>query len=112
LKRENWGYLRHGIVIWLDVPVEHLKARLQGDSTRPLLQGDSLTDRLHALLEQRQALYAQADVRVLHQPDETPEQLAGRILEQTRQIIRPQQVDPNGQRKESELRIQNLEDVN
>ncbi|HEY9847630.1 MAG TPA: shikimate kinase, partial [Candidatus Caenarcaniphilales bacterium] len=32
----NWSYLRHGVVAWLDVPVEQLYRRLKTDSTRPL----------------------------------------------------------------------------
>lgn len=88
LKRENWGYLRHGIVVWLDVPIAQLQARLEGDQSRPLLQGVELSDRLETLLQERQALYAQADVRVIQQFDETPEQVAARVLDQIRQVIK------------------------
>lgn len=93
LKRENWGYLRHGIVVWLDVPVAQLQARLEGDQSRPLLQGAELSDRLSTLLQERQALYSQADVRVTQQPDETPAQVAARVLAQIRQVIKPQVTD-------------------
>jgi len=33
LRRENWSYLHHGLVVWLDVPVELLYARLTNDTT-------------------------------------------------------------------------------
>ncbi len=94
LKRENWGYLRHGIVVWLDVPIEQLQARLEGDTARPLLQEADPAARLQTLLNQRQPLYAQADVRVIHQPGETPEQVAVRVLDQVRLAIRPERTEP------------------
>jgi len=36
MRRENWSYLHHGLVVWLDVPVE-LLCPLDRDDTRPLL---------------------------------------------------------------------------
>ena len=89
LKRENWGYLRHGIVVWLDVPVEQLQVRLQADDMRPLLQDTDLAVKLQALLEERQPLYAQADVRVSYQAEETPELLTRRTIEQIKQALKP-----------------------
>ena len=88
LKRENWGHLRHGIVVWLDVPVEQLQVRLQADDTRPLLQNTDLTAKLQALVEERQQLYAQADVHVSYQPEETPEQLTLRAIGQIKQALK------------------------
>lgn len=90
LQQANWSYLHHGIVVWLDVPVEQLYERLQDDSTRPLLQTPDPMQTLRALLEQRQHLYAQADVHVVVQPDESPQQLVQRILEQTVQVLKPE----------------------
>lgn len=63
----NWSYLRHGVVIWLDVPVPVLVSRLSGDVTRPLLKGVDLTAKLEALLATRGSLYAQADVQVAYE---------------------------------------------
>lgn len=89
LKRENWGYLRHGIIVWLDVPVEQLQVRLQADHTRPLLQDTDPAIKLQALLEQRQPLYAQADVRIRYQSNETLEQVTERAIEQIKQALKP-----------------------
>ncbi len=60
----NWSHLRHGIVIWLDVPIPVLVARLSGDTSRPLLQAVDLTAKLETLLEERGDRYAQADIRI------------------------------------------------
>ena len=61
----NWGELRQGIVIWLDVAEAELLRRLQADpGGRPLLTGDDPAAKLRHLLEQRQPLYAQADLHL------------------------------------------------
>ncbi|XGV96963.1 MAG: shikimate kinase [Leptolyngbya sp. BL-A-14] len=88
LKRENWGHLRHGIVVWLDVPVAQLQQRLQGDRVRPLLQEPDPTAKLQTLLEQRQALYAQADVCIRYRSEETPEQLTERTIEEIKHALK------------------------
>ncbi|NJO69767.1 MAG: shikimate kinase, partial [Bacteroidetes bacterium] len=37
LSDRNWSYLHHGIVVWLDVPLEELWQRLsQSNQSRPL----------------------------------------------------------------------------
>jgi shikimate kinase len=77
---KNWSYLQHGVVIWLDVPVDRLYQRLRRDTTRPLLQHPDPEGRLRELLEQRRSLYAQADVRVEVTGDETSEQVADMVL--------------------------------
>ncbi len=65
----NWSYLHHGVVVWLDAPLEVLVARLSQRHDRPLLAQDShdpeqLRQRLQELLHHRRPHYAQADVRV------------------------------------------------
>lgn len=92
LRQKNWGYLRHGIVVWLDVPVEQLYARLQGDTARPLLQNPDPLGKLRSLLDRRQPLYAQADVRISIATGETPEQLVPRVLEEISKILKPSRV--------------------
>ncbi|OUC12254.1 MAG: shikimate kinase [Alkalinema sp. CACIAM 70d] len=80
LKPENWGYLRHGVIIWLDASIEILQARLAADTTRPLLQGTDLETKLRSLYHDRQALYAQADLRIMLGETDTPEEICDRIL--------------------------------
>ena len=66
----NWGELRQGVVIWLDVAENELMRRLQADpGGRPLLAGDDPAGTLGKLLEQRQPLYGQADLCVSAQGD-------------------------------------------
>ena len=78
---ENWGLLHSGIVIWLDVVPEQLMERLRADSTiRPLLQTEDPEAALNALLAERRALYAEADLTVVIQ-QETPAEVADGILQ-------------------------------
>jgi shikimate kinase len=80
LKPENWGYLRNGVIVWLDVPVDLLHDRLLADTTRPLLQSGDLRETLENLDEARRSLYAQADISVTIGPTDTPEQIVDRVL--------------------------------
>ncbi|MBM0740473.1 shikimate kinase [Phormidium sp. CLA17] len=97
LRQQNWSYLRHGIIVWLDVPLSELHRRLQEDQHRPLLQtseqapeqAPDLSLRLQTLMDQRQALYAQADVQVSYIPNESLNQLAARAIEHIRQRLKP-----------------------
>lgn len=90
LRQMNWSHLRHGLVIWLNVPVNQLYDRLKADTTRPLLQGDHPEEKLRSILEQRQLLYAQADLCITVAAEESPEQLATRILEQIPSVLKPE----------------------
>jgi shikimate kinase len=80
LKPENWGYLRHGVIVWLDAPVDVLYKRLTADSTRPLLQTGNLRDRLETLDADRRACYAQADIQVTITAADTPDAIVDRLL--------------------------------
>ncbi|KAJ3695606.1 hypothetical protein LUZ60_000983 [Juncus effusus] len=68
----NWRYMKEGISIWLDVPLDALARRIAavGTASRPLLDeesGDPYSKafaKLSALIEQRYDAYANADVRV------------------------------------------------
>jgi shikimate kinase len=88
LNRQNWSYLQHGVVVWLDVPVEQLYQRLEGDTTRPLLRDPDPMAKLRSLLDQRQSLYSQADVRVIVGPEDTPEQIATGVLSEIAKILK------------------------
>lgn len=89
LRPVNWGYLRQGVVVWLDAPEAVLLRRLRQDPTaRPLLAMEDPRQRLGELLEQRRPLYAQADLHV-PQEDESAEAVASKLLEALPTILRP-----------------------
>lgn len=56
-KKENWGLLRHGIVVFLDMTAGDLYTRLTADpaqiAKRPLLQTENPQQRLQELLDAR-----------------------------------------------------------
>uniref|UniRef100_A0ACD5UWH4 Uncharacterized protein n=2 Tax=Avena sativa TaxID=4498 RepID=A0ACD5UWH4_AVESA len=68
----NWNYMKKGLTIWLDVPLDALARRIAavGTASRPLLHqesGDPYTKayaKLTALMEKRMDSYANAHVRV------------------------------------------------
>ncbi|XP_062184277.1 shikimate kinase 3, chloroplastic [Phragmites australis] len=68
----NWSYMRKGLTVWLDVPLDALARRIAavGTASRPLLHqepGDPYAKayaKLTALFEQRMDSYANADARV------------------------------------------------
>ena len=94
LRRENWSYLHHGLIVWLDVPVELLYTRLAEDTTRPLLQDVDPKAKLRSLLEQRQGLYAQADLRITVSVDDTNEQIATRVIQAIPHVLKPEKLPP------------------
>ncbi|MFN6134255.1 MAG: shikimate kinase [Synechococcaceae cyanobacterium] len=90
LRPVNWGYLRQGVVVWLDAPESVLLRRLRQDSTsRPLLAMPDPRQRLGELLEQRRPLYAQADLQVPQREEEPAEVVAAKVLETLPTILRP-----------------------
>ena len=80
LQKMNWSYLRHGLIIWLDVPPAQLYQRLQGDTTRPLLQDSDPLLKLQTLLNQRQSLYQQADIRIEVNADDSSSQVMEKVI--------------------------------
>jgi shikimate kinase len=80
LKKMNWSYLRHGLIVWLDVPVQQLYNRLKGDKTRPLLQKPDPLGTLQHLLDQRKSLYEIADLRIRVNPADSPQQTMQKIV--------------------------------
>ncbi len=88
LRQENWSYLHHGLIVWLDVPPEILYNRLTEDNTRPLLQDINPKSKLRSLLEQRQSLYAQADLRISVSENQTPEEIATLTVEMIPTILK------------------------
>ncbi|MBW4623324.1 MAG: shikimate kinase [Cyanosarcina radialis HA8281-LM2] len=88
-RRENWSYLHHGLIVWLDVPLEILLSRLATDTTRPL------KSELESRLEKRQPLYAQADLRITTAEGDTPEAIAARVIESIPQVLKSPAVPPS-----------------
>ncbi len=89
---ENWGVLHQGIVIWLAPERDQLLARLTLDpGNRPLLQDPDPAAALDALLEEREPLYAEADLRITV-GDESITSLAERILEAIPTILKPEEL--------------------
>lgn len=88
LKRENWSYLHHGLIVWLDASAELLYNRLKEDTTRPLLQDSNPLLKLQNILEQRESLYALADLRITLQEGEAPEEIARRVLTEIPKVLK------------------------
>ncbi|MGB3533859.1 MAG: shikimate kinase [Microcoleaceae cyanobacterium] len=80
LERMNWSYLRYGLIVWLDVPVEQLYHRLKGDTTRPLLQESDPLATLQNIFNQRKHLYQTADLRIEVDPADHYQQVMQKIL--------------------------------
>jgi shikimate kinase len=96
LQLQNWSYLRHGLVIWLDAPVQTLYERLQGDRSRPLLVAPDPLLKLQDLLIHRQPLYAQADVRVPIMERDRPDQVAAQVLIEIPKVLKPEKISAPG----------------
>jgi shikimate kinase len=84
----NWGELRQGLVVWLDVPAATLLQRLRADPTpRPLLAGADPAARLEQLLRQRHPLYSQADLHIAA-GDGDATTIADRVIEALPGVLR------------------------
>jgi shikimate kinase len=90
IKQENWSYLHHGLIVWLDAAVELLVQRLAEDNTRPLLQDPDPQSKLRSLLEARTPLYSQADLHITISEGESPEQITTRILAAIPTVLKTQ----------------------
>jgi len=82
LRQENWSYLQQGLVVWLDVPVEVLLARLRRDQTRPLLQTPDPEATVRELLAARRSRYELADLHVAVRAADSPREVAARVVAQ------------------------------
>jgi shikimate kinase len=87
LRPMNWSYLHHGVVVWLNVPVEELCDRLREDNSRPLLREGDPKVILEGIFTQRQRFYNQADVQVAAGGD-TPEVVGMRVMEELAKIVK------------------------
>jgi len=94
LKPENWSYLRQGVVAWIEVPLEELERRLQGNQSRPLLQRSDWPQYLAALMAERRSKYAQADIHLTVAAGESTDVLCDRLIELLEARILPPQHNP------------------
>ena len=77
---QNWGILRQGIIIWLDVEKNIVIKRLKDDiENRPLLQEGNLNNLYTNILESRKNLYSKADLRI-EINNENVEEVAKKII--------------------------------
>lgn len=108
LRKENWGRLQTGIVIYLSTPIDVLVDRLKGDTKRPLLKdAESLTDRVTEILNNRRHLYEQADVVVPIEPDAAVDEIGMDLVRRLTNFIkanppRLSKLYPGNLKKESE----------
>ena len=79
-KSENWGILRQGIIVWIDLDADVAIERLSNEiKNRPLLQGENLNDLYMSIFQSREKLYSQADLRI-QVKNENIEEVAKKII--------------------------------
>jgi shikimate kinase len=88
LRQENWGYLRQGLVVWLDVTPEVIWARIGADPSRPLLQDPDPQGKLQELLTARRSRYGEADLRIEIAIETPPALVAQEILAQIPSVLK------------------------
>ncbi|MEB3232901.1 MAG: shikimate kinase [Leptolyngbyaceae bacterium] len=94
LERQNWNFLHYGVSVWLDAPVDVLYERVKGDRDRPLLKTDDPQKTLQTILNQRQHLYAQADVRIPITSSDNPTHVVANILAGIQAQLKPDLIPP------------------
>lgn len=91
MQNKNWGLLRHGIVVHLDMTPADIYTRLSRDSEevskRPLLSGSDPEAKLAEILTDRKDKYDQADVHVNVSLDDSIENVASKVAEATLAFI-------------------------
>ena len=86
-KNENWGILRQGIVIWIDLEKKYAIERLKNEkNNRPLLQGRDIEKNYSEIFQSRVGLYGQADLRI-KVSNENVEQVAKKIINELNKNI-------------------------
>lgn len=90
----NWGFLRCGLVVWLDVSPDLLFERLAADQTRPLLHTANPRQTLETILDERRSRYQHADLRIEVTAADSPEQVSQRILAAIPQVLKAKSTPP------------------
>ena len=90
-RNTNWGVLRHGIVVFLDMKAEDIFARLSRDkdqiAKRPLLQSGDPLEKLQKLSADRRDKYLEADVVISVNPATNADDLASTLAKTIVQFI-------------------------
>ncbi len=81
-QQQNWSYLHHGCVVWLDAPLDLIRERIATDENRPLKAN------LKELLQLREPLYRQADIKIEIAAEHTSEHIVDRILEAIPSVLK------------------------
>jgi shikimate kinase len=70
MRNDNWGHLRHGVVVFLNVPIPVIYERLKNNpeevKKRPLLAKESPLQALEEIFQKREENYKQADLHFNH----------------------------------------------
>jgi len=86
-KIENWGILRQGVIIWIDLKKEIAIKRLRSDiDNRPLLMGKNLEKEYEKIFKSRKNLYSQADLKIEIE-NENVQEVNEKILSQIKKEI-------------------------
>mgnify|MGYP001198047979 CR=1 FL=1 len=79
-KKENWGILRQGIIVWIDLDKDIALQRLKNEiDKRPLLQRENLNNSYMSIFKSRENLYSQADL-IIKVKTENIEEVAMKII--------------------------------
>ena len=80
LRSENRRLLKKlGQVVYLKTSPNEAYKRLQGDTTRPLLQGDDLMGRILKLSDEREEMYQDSADHIVITDSKSPEEIAEEI---------------------------------
>jgi shikimate kinase len=94
MRQENWGYLRQGLVVWIDVPAEVLWQRIASDRSRPLINTPEPQATLTKILDNRRHRYAAADLHISVTADQAPASVAAQILEKIPSVLKSKTASP------------------
>ncbi|MDD6404588.1 MAG: shikimate kinase, partial [Clostridiales bacterium] len=84
MRPENVEQLKKiGTVIYLDVEPDEVVRRLEGDRTRPLLQGDNVSQRVRKLLDVRKPVYESAADHTVHVTGRSADDITEDIMKMT-----------------------------
>ena len=96
IERENWNHLHQGLVIWLDPAIDLLVARLQGDTTRPILATEEdLQTKLAGIIAERRHRYSEADIHLPIATQLAPEEIVDRILTTIPTVLKTPRITPD-----------------